>query len=300
MEERFLRQKAKVDWLQDGDANSIYYHKSVKSRVTRSRIDIVTDLEGVIFKNEKVADAFVSHYEIFLGQSGTVTPLNVSNMFQKRLNEMDALEMSRAVSDKEIKDAVFSMGNYKSPGPDGFTTAFFKEVWDIVATDVKSAIREFFMNGKLLKDINHTIIALIPKVASPTRVNDFRPISCCNVLFKCITKIVSNRIKESLKSLISPNQSAFVPGRSISDNILLTQELMHNYHLDRGSPRCAFKVDIQKAYDTVDWSFLKEVLIGFGFHNRLVGWIMECVTTTSFSISINGSLHGYFKGKRGL
>nr|GEW49242.1 hypothetical protein [Tanacetum cinerariifolium] len=88
------------------------------------------------------------------------------------------------------------------------------------------------------------------------------------------------------------NQSAFVPGRSISDNVLLTHELMHNYHLDQGMARCAFKVDIQKAYDTVDWMFLKEVLIGFGFHVKMVEWIMECVTTTSFSININGALHG--------
>ncbi|GJT71168.1 putative RNA-directed DNA polymerase, eukaryota, reverse transcriptase zinc-binding domain protein [Tanacetum coccineum] len=100
--------------------------------------------------------------------------------------------------------------------------------------------------------------------------------------------------------LISPNQSAFVPDRRISDNILLTQELMHNYHLDRGSPRCAFKIDIQKAYDTVDWVFLKQVLLAFGFHEKMVSWIMECVTTTTFSVSINGNLHGYFKGKRGL
>ncbi|GKC40118.1 putative RNA-directed DNA polymerase, partial [Tanacetum coccineum] len=101
-------------------------------------------------------------------------------------------------------------------------------------------------------------------------------------------------------TLVSPNQSAFVPGRCISDNILLTQELMHNYHLDRGSPRCAFKVDIQKAYDTVDWGFLLTILKGFGFHEKMVHWIMECVSTASYSICINGNLHGYFKGKRGL
>ncbi|GKB39272.1 putative reverse transcriptase domain, reverse transcriptase zinc-binding domain protein [Tanacetum coccineum] len=132
------------------------------------------------------------------------------------------------------------------------------------------------------------------------RVNDYRPISCCNVLFKCISKIIANRIKYCLKFIVSPNQSAFVPGRSITDNILLTQELMHNYHLDRGIPRCAFKVDIQKAYDTVDWSFLRMILHGFGFPDKMIAWIMECVSTTSYSISINGSLHGYFKGKRGL
>ncbi|GJZ26280.1 hypothetical protein Tco_0570533, partial [Tanacetum coccineum] len=134
--------------------------------------------------------------------------------------------------------------------------------WDIVKVDVSKAIKEFFMSGKLRKEVNHTIIALIPKVPSPTRVNDYRPISCCNVLFKCISKIISNRIKDSLTNLVNINQSAFVPGRRISDNLLLTQELMHNYHMDRGPSRCAFKVDIQKAYDTMDWNFLRQILIG--------------------------------------
>ncbi|GJZ02440.1 putative RNA-directed DNA polymerase [Tanacetum coccineum] len=131
-------------------------------------------------------------------------------------------------------------------------------------------------------------------------MNDYRPISCCNVLYKCISKIITNRIKEGLSDIVSDNQSAFVPDKRIADNILITQELMHNYHLDRGPPRCAFKVDIQKAYDTVDWNFLRSILIGFGFHMMMVNWIMECVTSTSFSLSINGSLFGYFKGKRGL
>nr|GEX66682.1 hypothetical protein [Tanacetum cinerariifolium] len=186
------------------------------------------------------------------------------------------------------------------PGPNGFTAAFFKDTWDIIGVDVIKAVKEFFTNGRLLKELNHTIIALIPKVNSPARVTDYRPISCCNVLFKCISKIIANRLKDSLKRLVSPNQSAFMPGRCISDNILLTQEIMHNYHLDRGVLRYAFKVDIQNAYNTVDWDFLRVILIGFGFHERMIAWIMECVTTTSFSISVNGLLHGYFEGKRGL
>ncbi|XP_071728518.1 secreted RxLR effector protein 78-like [Rutidosis leptorrhynchoides] len=75
---------------------------------------------------------------------------------------------------------------------------------------------------------------------------------------------------------------------------------MRGYHLNRGVPRCAFKVDIQKAYDTVDWEFLKAILKGFGFPRRMILWIMKCVTSTSFSINVNGEIHGYFKGKRGL
>nr|GEX42583.1 hypothetical protein [Tanacetum cinerariifolium] len=252
-------------------------------------------------KNRKrgVPSAFVAHYEAFLGQSGSTTPFNDDIIMTKLDNDL-SLDMIKNVTVKEVKDAMFSIGNDKSPGPDGYTACFFKESWDIVANDVTCVVQEFFTNGNLLKELNHTIIALVPKVKSPTRINDYRPISCCNVLFKCITKIISNRIKECLKVFISPNQSAFVPDKRIYDNILLTQELMHNYHLDRGSPRCAFKVDIQKAYDTVDWVFLKQVLLAFGFHEKMVSWIMECVTTTTFSVSINGSLHGYFKGERGL
>ncbi|GJW40181.1 hypothetical protein Tco_0066026 [Tanacetum coccineum] len=275
LEEKILKQKAKIDWLREGDTNSAYFHKAVKSRVSRSRIDVVTNSNGVVCENDQVPDAFVSHYEAFLGQPGIVANLNMSNLFPTRLDTVAAMDMTRMVSDMEIKNAMFSMGNEKSPGPDGFTAAFFKEAWDIVGNDVILAVREFFVNGRLLKELNHTIIALIPKVSTPARVNDFRPISCCNVLFKCISKVIANRIKSCLKDLISPNQSAFVPGRSIADNILLTQEIMHNYHLNHGAPRCAFKVDIQKAYDTVDWEFLRTILTGFGFHNRMVGWIIE-------------------------
>ncbi|GJT49744.1 hypothetical protein Tco_0975901 [Tanacetum coccineum] len=268
MEEHFLKKKSKVKWLRFGDSNSTYFYKSVKGRVNRNRIDVVTDLARDVVTGDGVLAAFVSHYEAFLGQQGSCFPFDSQELFLNRLDSNQALDMIKNVTAKEVKDAIFSMGNDKSPSPDGYTACFFKESWDIMANDVILVVQEFFTNGKLLKELNHTIIALIPKVASPSRINDYRPISCCNVL--------------------------------ISDNILLTQELMHNYHLDRGTPRCAFKVDIQKAYDTVDWCFLKEVLLAFGFHVRMVDWIMECVTTTSYSLCINGVLHGYFKGKRGL
>ncbi|GJR20098.1 hypothetical protein Tco_0968625 [Tanacetum coccineum] len=268
MEERFLKQKAKVDWLHIGDSNSAYFHKVVKGRVHRSRIDAVMSTDGTIFVGDQVTMAFEAHYSSFLGQQGINHALNFTNLFIHKLDSDIASHMIHTVSNQKVKEAIFSMGNDKSPSPDGYTTAFFKEAWDIVSKDVTQAVTEFFINGNLLKEVNHTIIALIPKVSSPTQINDYRLISCCNVIYKCISKILANRIKDSLKTLVSPNQSAFVLGQRITDNILLTQEIMHNYHLDRGPPRCAFKVDIQKAYDTVDWEFLREILIGFGFHPR--------------------------------
>ncbi|GJT75665.1 hypothetical protein Tco_1042390 [Tanacetum coccineum] len=252
MEEKFLKQKAKITWLKEGDSNTAYFHKMVKSRVSRSRIDVVTDANGVVFQNEDV-------------RKDILTTMRY-----------EALNMDADISDLRIKIAMFFLWVVtKSPGSDGFTAAFFKDTWEIIGSDVTKAICEFFTNGRFLKELNHTIIALIPKVNARARVNDYRPISCCNVLFKCISNIIANRLKDSLKRLVSPNQSAFVLGRCISDNILLTQEIMHNYHLDHGAPRCAFKVDIQKAYDTVDWEFLRVAFIGFGFHDLMICLIME-------------------------
>ncbi|GJR25720.1 zinc knuckle CX2CX4HX4C containing protein [Tanacetum coccineum] len=185
--------------------------------------------------------------------------------------------MVRVVSDNEIKDALFFMGDDKAPRPDGFTAAFFKKSWDIVGGEITNAVRDFFSNDKLLKELNHTIISLILRVSIHAKITDYRPISCCNVLFKCISKIIVNRIKGDLGDLVSINHSAFVPGHQISDNILLMQELMRNYHRKRGPPRCAFKVDIHKAYDMVDWGFLRSILVGFGFHPTMVEWIKRRV-----------------------
>ncbi|GKE04119.1 hypothetical protein Tco_1396137, partial [Tanacetum coccineum] len=269
-------------------------------RVSRNRIDCITGHDNAIYEGHLVPNVFVQHYMQFIGTDNGVYPLNHEGLFVRRLITDKAANMIRCVSDDEIQSVMFSIDNDKAPGPDGYTSVFFKESWDVVGMDVCKAVRDFFSNGKLLQEINHTILSFLPKISTPTRVNDYRLISCCNVIYKCISKIITNRIKDGLDDIVSDNQSAFVPGRYISDNILLTQELMHNYHLNRGPPRCAFKIDIQKAYDTVNWKFLEDILVAFGFHSKMVKWIMAWVTNTSFSININGNLYGYFKGKRGL
>ncbi|XP_028074446.1 uncharacterized protein LOC114276808 [Camellia sinensis] len=166
--------------------------------------------------------------------------------------------------------------------------------------DIQNAFTNFSLSGKLLSEVNSTIIALIPKVPNPAKVGDFRPISCCNTIYKCIAKIIANRIKSVLPDLIDLVQSAFVQGRRISDNIFLSQELMRGYHRHSPTPKCAMKVDIMKAYDSVRWDFILDILKAMAFPPVMISWIKACITSPSFSICINGSLHGYFKGARGL
>ncbi|GJY35773.1 RNA-directed DNA polymerase, eukaryota, reverse transcriptase zinc-binding domain protein [Tanacetum coccineum] len=259
-EEKFLHQQAKIKWLCDGDKNSSYFHRVLKGR------------------NNKILDS-------------------CDTLFKEKLSSTDA---SKMITDSEIKRALFEIKDSKAPGPNGFTAAFFKQAWSIIGVDTCATVKEFFDYGKMLGELNATLVSLIPKFHTPEKVNDFRPISCCNVLYKGISKIITNRIKPYLGKLVSCNQSAFIPGRHIQDNILLTLEIMRGYNRKGGPKRVAFKIDIQKAYDIVNWEFLTNVLKGFGFHEKMVNWIMQCVSTAAFTLNVNGDRFGYFKGGRGL
>ncbi|GAA0186769.1 hypothetical protein LIER_34057 [Lithospermum erythrorhizon] len=229
--------------------------------------------------------------ELF-GSSREVQPIDrevVSNGYV--LSTADGASLVSAVLDIEIREALFDIGNEKAPGPDGFSSAFFKSRWDLVGGDV---------TGVLLKNWNHMILALLPKVSGSPRVSDFRPIGLTNVLYKVITKILSRRLSIFLPKLIDEAQGAFVQGQNIVDNIWVAQELVRGYNRSRCTPSCMLMVDIRKAFDTVSWSFLEDVLRGFGLPELFIGWIMACVRNPTFSISFNGELHGYSEGKRGL
>eukprot|EP00252_Welwitschia_mirabilis_P000404 TRINITY_DN10412_c0_g1_i2.p1 TRINITY_DN10412_c0_g1~~TRINITY_DN10412_c0_g1_i2.p1 ORF type:complete len:204 (+),score=8.13 TRINITY_DN10412_c0_g1_i2:163-774(+) len=134
------------------------------------------------------------------------------------------------------------------------------------------------------KSINATAIVLIPKLTCPNSASDYRSIACCNVIYKAIANIIAQRIKGIIATLISDNQGAFIPHQSITHNILLAQELVQCYNRKHISPRCALKVDFKKAYDSVSWPFLTNLMIGLGFPFKVIKWILDCNTTPYFSM----------------
>ncbi|GKC76070.1 RNA-directed DNA polymerase, eukaryota, reverse transcriptase zinc-binding domain protein, partial [Tanacetum coccineum] len=167
-------------------------------------------------KGEAVVEDFVKHFNAFWGNNHTVSPIEDSvYLFSKKLTKEEASWMIREVSDNEIKDAMFNIRDNKAPSPDGFTSTFLKKAWGVVGSDVYKAIKEFFTNGKLVGEVNATVISLVPKIPTPNKVTYYRPIVCCNVMYKCISKILTNRIKDALNKLVNKNQSAFIPDRWI-------------------------------------------------------------------------------------
>ncbi|KAK4390427.1 hypothetical protein Sango_2106000 [Sesamum angolense] len=173
---------------------------------------------------------------------------------------------SLLVTPTEVKAAVFHISDNKAPGPDGYTSCFFKNAWNIVGDLVCRVVMDFFRSRRMLRQLNHTIIALVPKYGHSSSVAYYRPIPCCNVICKVITKIIADRLSPSLEHLIDSSQVAFVGGRNITDNIFLAQVFVRQYSRKR------------KAFDSVSWTFLSRVLHGG----------IEC------------SIHGLFPGKKGL
>lgn len=205
-------------------------------------------------------------------------------------------DISTPITNEEIKDALFSIPNNKTPSPDEFSAMFFKTGWSIVGEDFLEAIKGFFQMNSMPKCVNATTLVLIPKVENPSSMEDYRLISCCNVIYKTISKVLANRLRRALEHIIGNFQSDFIPGRNIVDAILLSQELMHNYHLKNGPPWCAIKIDLRKAFDTILWDYIIDGLNLIGIPTIMV----KCITTPHFSIKINGELQNWFNSSRGI
>ncbi|GKA64119.1 RNA-directed DNA polymerase, eukaryota [Tanacetum coccineum] len=207
--------------------------------------------------------------------------------------------MEREVSNDEIKKSVWECGTDKAPGPDGFTFGFFRHFWHLVDRDVCEAVRYFFKFSDLPKGCNSSFIALIPKIPDANLVKDFRPISLIGSIYKIIAKILTNRLVDVLGGIINEVQSAFIKDRQILDGPFILNEVM-SWCKKKKKQTLLFKVDFEKAYDSVRWDFLDDVLGKFGFGDKWRKWIQCCLHSSKGSIIINGSPTDEFQFGRGL
>ena len=300
--ESMWRQKSRETWLKDGDRNSKFFHMSTVIRRRKNSIDTIRGDDGEwIVKISEIREFAVQKFNHLFTSDTVSFPSDLDNLITPAITDLENSSLCLIPSPIEIRDAMFSMHSLKSPGPDGLPPLFYKKYWAVVGNSVIKAVQNFFVSGKMLKEVNNTFIVLIPKVSNPSTITHFRPISLCNTIYKVISKLLVARLREVLPRLISPAQSAFIPGRWIAENQLIVQEILHSFKKRKVKGGfVAVKLDLQKAYDRVNWSFLVKVLQQFGFCPRFIGWISKCISTVSFSILVNGSITKHFRPSRGL
>ncbi|XP_062080858.1 uncharacterized protein LOC133785653 [Humulus lupulus] len=277
--ESFLRQKSKINWLRFGDENTAYFRASLKQRKMRNRISSFINDEGHIVENyPEVIDHFYNHFRGVMGKVSLASRQIDQNCFKEghTLTLEQQLRLIQPFTRKDVRRALFSIPSIKSPGPNGYGSGFFKALWRDIGAEISDAVLLFFTTGEIPTELNRTILTLIPKVDSPSVASDFRPIDCYQ------------------------NQGAFVKNRQLAHNIQMLQDLLHGYSRKNISPRCLLKIDISKAYDSVDWAFLEEILSAFCFPRKFIKWIMVCLSDSSYTLLMNGRLQGSFEGRKGL
>ncbi|GJV79890.1 RNA-directed DNA polymerase, eukaryota [Tanacetum coccineum] len=295
---RDIMQKAKIRWAIEGDENSKYFHAIInKKRANLSVKGIMVDGDWIV-EPDLVKQEFRRHFtDRFQDPGSRRGSLNFP--FPNRLNNDQILELESPISNEDIRTAVWGCGVDKSPGPDGFTFEFFRKYWTVVGPDFCIAVKWFFDHGDFAIGCNSSFVALIPKVLDPKVVSDYRPISLIGSLYKVVTKILASRLSLVISDLISDVQTAFLPNRQILDGPFIINEILARCKLKK-QQAMIFKVDFAKAYDSVRWDYLDDVLISFGFGPKWRSWIRGSLSSGKASILVNGSPTTEFHLYRGL
>lgn len=216
-------------------------------------------------------------------------------MFDERANE----EFLKPITEEELLETIKNFKKEKSPGPDGWPIEFFSHFYELFKNDMLRMVEASRISGNVNSALSATFLVLIPKKDKSSSFLDYRPIALCNSLYKIISKIIADRMKVVLNSFISKEHHAFLKDRLILDAIAMTQECLFTIN-SKNIDAAALKIDLKKAFDSVDWGFLRILVAKIGLRLQGINWIMACIENANFSVIINGIPSSFFKVERGL
>jgi hypothetical protein len=227
-EEMLWLQRSRINWLKEGDRNTKYFHHRAVWRARKNKIAKLRDDNGIVqITPTEMQRMAVSYFKSMYTRDPSLDDEVITSLIQEQVTQEMNIHLCKDFSEEEISNALFQIGPIKAPGPNGFHARFYQRNWELLRTEVIKAVKRFFDTGEMPENVNDTSIVLIPKVEHPMELKEFRPIGLCNVLYKVVSKCLVNRLRPILGNIISENQSAFVPGRMITDNALLAFECMH-------------------------------------------------------------------------
>ena len=299
-EEMFWQEKARLNWHLHGDGYTEFFHRIAKIKTSTKLITTLQDGDHVLTEKSQIANHVTSYYKNlfctnFVLQDSLLAEEVIPTLIIDEVNRM----LTMLPSHQEIKAAIFALNKDSAPGPDGFGAFFFQHYWDIVKGDLIDAVLQCFATSWILPGYNSNIIALIPKIHNAVSIEQYRPISMSNFKFNVISKIIADRLAQVMPSIISKEQMGFIHDRNIKDCICIASEAANLLHNKAFGGNLALKIDITKAFDTLEWPFLLQVLKKFGFNDIFCTWIDVILKFAFLSISINGESHGYFNCTKG-
>jgi hypothetical protein len=224
---------------------------------------------------------------------------SLASLYPNMVSEEDARLLEKPCSLEDLLNILKDFSKDKSPGPDGWTVEFFLHYFELVGEDLLGMVDESRRKGEVIKALNTTFIVLIPKANKPTTFGDYGPISLCNLCYKIIVKLLANRLRPILSKGLAEEQLGFLQGRQILDAVGTAQECLHSIK-KKNHRALILKLDLKKAYDLINWEFLRMILIKSGFGLALTNWIMSCITSVSYAVLINGEPSPFFQRGKGL
>ncbi|GJT29755.1 putative RNA-directed DNA polymerase, eukaryota, reverse transcriptase zinc-binding domain protein [Tanacetum coccineum] len=294
LEAQDLIQKARIKWDLEGDENTKFFHSLVNKKRRSNLIHGIMHEGSWVSEPHQVKEAFLNFFKgKFQENDNMVNFPSITNASGLCSFDRDLLEND--ISLVKIKTAVWNCGSNKAPDPDGFSFAFVKRFWDILKLDIFEFVNSFFTSCKMPAGSNSSFISLIPKVSNPIHIKDFCPISLIGIHYK----IIANRLSKVIDKIVSHEQSAFIAGRPILDGPLMLSEMI-DWYKNRKKKMLIFKVDFEKAFDSVSWRYLDFMLYSHGFGVKWRSWIRECLVSSITSILVNGSPTSEFSIKRSL
>nr|GEV81091.1 RNA-directed DNA polymerase, eukaryota [Tanacetum cinerariifolium] len=293
-----LAQKTKIKWAIEGDENSKFFHGMLNKKRSSMGVRGVMVDGAWVDDPQQVKKEFYDHFSAQFSMPNN-KDASILMGFPKKISESKLRGLECEVSNYEIKKAVWDCGTEKAPGPDGFTFGFFQHFWYLIHNEVYDAVRYFFLHTNIPKGCNSSFIALIPKSLNANHVKDFHPISLIGSIYKIIAKILANCLVGVLDDIVNEVQLAFIADRQILDGSFILNEVIQ-WGKVKKKQALIFKVDFEKAYDSVRWDFLDKVLRKFGFGDKWCKWIQCCLNSSRGSILVNGSPTKEFQFGKGL
>ena len=301
--EETLFQISRLKWIESGDRNTKFYHQFANFRRIHNHIwDIQAEDATILAKQGKIEMAAFSYFKSSYKAQGDLSIISQMDLIQKyprMFDEVDGHKLYDPVTLKEIHNTLKGFEHSKSPGPDGWTVDFFLHFFDLIGPELLAMVEESRTKGQVCGALNSTFVALILKSDKPESFAGYRPISLCNLAYKIISKIIAERLKKGLSKGISEEQFGFLENCQITDAIVVAQEALHSVKI-KGNKALILKLDLIKSYDRVDWHFIRLVLLQIGIPLETTNWIMGCVSSTNYSILVNGNPTSFFSASRGL